>query len=85
MFGSGNNLFMRILYLLIDTHMPTKVAQHQMIFNGKRMVQRIVSHEGYKPVVTHTQEGGEVKPIKVVKENKKADRARIAAELFKTL
>jgi heme-binding NEAT domain protein len=56
-----------------------------MIFNGKKMVQRIVSHEGLKPVVIQTQEGGEVKPMKVVKENKKADRARIAAELFKTL
>jgi hypothetical protein len=66
--------------------MPTHVAQHKMIFNGQRMVQRVVKHKGYEPVIlSKEQDGTAVAPPKIIKEDKKADRARIAAELFKTL
>jgi hypothetical protein len=66
--------------------MPHPVAQHKMIFNGQRMVQRIVKHEGYTPVVVAPTAGTSVEVVvKPQKEDKKADRARIAAELFKTL
>jgi hypothetical protein len=71
--------------MIYYTSMTQTVAQHKMIFNGQRMVQRIIKHEGYTPVVVASTQGTSVAIVKPQKEDKKADRARIAAELFKTL
>lgn len=64
-----------------------KQQGHKLVFNGTKFVHRIVAHNKAHTLVTVAIPGEEIEtaPIVVKKEDKKAERARIAAELFKTL